>query len=102
MLRNVIATPYSVNISWVVSFTAYDNEIYSVQYGTDSTLLQNTSQVVMGNSYQFAIDDVFSVNITGLMPFTAYYYIVWANNSIGNTSTSIASFRSGEIGIAKL
>ena len=98
MLRSVVITPYSANISWVVTSIVYDNETYSVQYGMDMMALQNTSQDVMGNSYQFAINDVFSVNIMGLTPFTIYYYIIWANNSLGNTSTATTSFTSGEIG----
>ena len=100
MFRSVIVTPHSANISWTVTSIIYDNETYSVQYGVDMTALQSTSQVVMGNTYQYAVNDVFSVNITGLTPFTVYYYIIWANNSLGNTSTVTTSFTSGEIGIA--
>ena len=98
VLSDVITAPYSANISWVVTTIVYDNETYSVQYGVDMTALQSTSQVVMGNTYQFAVNDVFSVNITGLTPFTTYYYIIWANNSLGNTSTATANFTSGELG----
>ena len=98
MLSDVITAPYSANISWVVTTIVYDNETYSVQYGVDMTALQSTSQVVMGNTYQFAVNDVFSVNITRLTPFTTYYYIIWANNSLGNTSTATANFTSGELG----
>ena len=98
VFRSVIVTPYSANISWTVTSIIYDNETYSVQYGVDMTALQSTSQVVTGNTYQYAVNDVFSVNITGLTPFTVYYYIIWANNSLGNTSTVTTSFTSGEIG----
>ena len=91
-------TPYSVDITWVVEFISFDNETYSVQYGSDMTL-QDSSEMVMGSTDGLVTNQVFSVNITGLTPFTTYYYIVWANNSIGNTKTSIMSFTTNETGM---
>ena len=96
---NILATttPYSVNISWVVQFISYDTETYSVQYGSDISL-QDSSEVVMGSTDELVANQVFSVNITGLTPFTTYYYIVWANNSVGSTKTSVMSFTTNETG----
>jgi len=93
----VKTTPYSVDITWVVEFISFDTETYSVQYGSDLSL-QDSSEVVMGSSDGLATNQVFSVNITGLTPFTTYYYIVWANNSVGNTKTSVMSFTTNETG----
>ena len=76
-MRNVITTPYSANISWAVTTIVHDNETYSVHYGVDMTSLRNYSQFVMGNTDRLAVDDVFSINIMGLSPFTTYYYTVW-------------------------
>ena len=90
-------TPYSANISWVVGFISFDTETYSVQYGSDMSL-QDSSEVVMGSTDGLVTNQVFSVNITGLTPFTTYYYIVWANNSVGNTKTSVMSFTTNETG----
>jgi len=98
-IRNIITTPYSVCISWEVLSIIFDNEMYSVEYGTNETMLVYASEVVNGNTDGLAISDVFSVNITGLTPFTTYYYIIWANNSIGNTSTNVMSFRTNEAGV---
>ena len=96
-ITTVKTTPYSVDITWVVEFISFDNETYSVQYGSDMTL-QDSSEMVMGSTDGLVTNQVFSVNITGLTPFTTYYYIVWANNSVGNTKTSIMSFTTNETG----
>ena len=93
----VTTTPYSVEISWVVQFISFDNETYSVQYGSDMSL-QDSSEVVMGSTDGLVTNQVFSVNITGLTPFTTYYYIVWANNSVGNTKISVMTFTTNETG----
>ena len=93
----VATSPYLAYITWVVEFIVFDTEVYSVQYGTDMSL-QDSSQVVMGSSDGLVTNQVFSVNITGLTPFITYYYIVWANNSVGNTKTSIMSFTTNETG----
>ena len=98
-VRNIITAPRLVNISWEVLSIICDNEIYSVQYGTNKTMLVYTSEVVNGSTDGLAISNVFSVNITGLTPFTRYYYIIWANNSIGNTNTSIMIFTTDETGV---
>ena len=53
----------------------------------------------MGNTNLTAINEMFTVNITGLMPFTKYYYIISANNSIGTTNTTVMTFTTDETGI---
>ena len=68
-----------------------------MQYGSDMPL-QDSSEAVMGSTDGLVTNQVFSVNITGLTPFTTYYYIVWANNSVGNTKTSVMSFITNETG----
>jgi len=97
MVRDVTTAPYSVNISWVVSNIVFDQESYVVRYGTDMTL-QNSSDVVQGSNDTNAINDVFSVNITGLTPFTRYYYIINATNSINSTTTPVMSFTTDQTG----
>ena len=101
VITEVTTTPYSVNISWVVQFISYDTETYSVQYGSDVSL-QDSSEVVMGSTDGLVTNQVFSVNINGLTPFTTYYYIVWANNSLGSTKTSVMSFTTNETGTIDL
>ena len=96
-ITNLIRTPYSVNISWIVTIIVYDAETYTVHYGTDSmTLVDNI--VIMGNTDLSAINEVFTVNISALTPFTKYYYIVSASNSVGTTNTSVMTFMTNETG----
>ena len=67
-------------------------------YGTDRmTLAYN--EVIMGNTDLFTFNEVFTVNISTLMPFTRYYYIISATNSIGTTNTSVMNFTTDETGM---
>ena len=92
-------TPYSAEISWVTPYIIMDKETYSVQYSTDMSL-QNSSDVIIEAINEFVFNQKFSVNITGLIPFTTYYYIVRASNSAGNTSTDIMTFTTNQSGMS--
>ena len=94
-----ITAPYSVEISWVILHIILDKETYILQYSTDMSL-QNSSEVVIENNNEFAINQKFSVNITGLIPFTTYYYIIQANNSVGNTYTDVMTFTTNQTGMS--
>jgi len=98
MVRDVITTPYSANISWVVSSVVFDQESYVVQYGTDMTMLLSSSDEIEGNNDTNTINEVFSVNITGLTPFTRYYYTIVAANSINSSTTPVMDFTTDETG----
>ena len=93
-----ITTPYSVEISWVTPYIIQDKETYSVQYSTDMSL-QNSREVVMEANNEFTINQNFSINITGLIPFTTYYYIIQANNSAGNINTHVMIFTTNQTGM---
>ena len=94
-----VTTPYSANISWRVQSYVNGAETYTVLYGTDMNAL-SMSMVRMGNTdLSNMVNELFSVNITGLMPFTKYYYIISANNSVGFTNTSLLNFTTDETGI---
>ena len=97
-LRDVTTTPYSVNISWVVPSIVFDQENYTVQYGTDMTILSNTSEIVPGSSDRNVTNGNFSINITELTPFTRYYYTIVATNTVGSTRTRIMNFTTDETG----
>ena len=98
MVRDPTTAPYSVNISWIVINVTFGTEVYSVQYGTEMTMLLSISEVVEGNTDTSIINEMFSVNITGLIPFTTYYYIVTATNTIGSANTSVMNFTTDETG----
>ena len=93
----VTTTPYSAEVSWVTPFIVLDKETYTVQYGTNISL-QNSNEIVIEAINEFAINQRFSVNITGLIPFTTYYYIIQTNNSAGNTSTDVMTFTTNQTG----
>ena len=98
MVEVTRTTPYSAEISWVTPYVVLDKETYTVQYSTNSSL-QNSSEVEVENTNEFVINEKFSVNITGLIPFTTYYYIIQANNSAGKTSTDVMNFTTNQTGV---
>ena len=61
--------------------------------------LQYDSDVILGNNDVYAINERYSINITGLSPFTTYHFIIWTNNSVGNTSTDIMNFTTDQTGM---
>ena len=97
----VITAPYSVVISWVTPYIIQNKETYSVQYSTNMSI-QNSSEVVIEANNEFTIDQNFSINITGLIPFTTYYYIIQANNSAGNTYTDAMTFTTNQTGMSMI
>ena len=96
MVRDPITTPFSVLISWIVPSIVNGTETYAVQYGADMTL--PNSRMVNGSMDLTAINQIFTVNITNLIPFTTYYYTITAMNSEGNTPTSVMNFTTDETG----
>ena len=93
----VVTTPYSAEISWVTPYIIMDKETYSVQYSTDISL-QNNEEVLIEATNGFTTNQQFSVNITGLIPFTTYYYTIQANNTAGSTNTGIMVFTTNQSG----
>ena len=98
IVRDAITTPTSVNISWTVQSIVNDMEEYVVRYGTNNVTLTNTSEVIMGNSDLNTLNQLFSVYIVGLTPFTTYYYIISATNTAGTTNTTVMNFTTNETG----
>ena len=98
VMIKAITAPYSAELSWVVLHIILDKETYTVKYSTDMSL-QNSREVVIENDDEFSINQKFSVNITGLVPFTTYYYIIQANNSVGSTYTDIMNFTTNQTGM---
>jgi len=59
---------------------------------------QNTKEVMIENANEFAVNQNFTVNISELIPFTTYYYIIWSSNLAGNTSTEKKNFTTKQAG----
>ena len=68
---------------------AYTPETYTVSYGTDPTMLNYTSEVIVGSTDVTAINQVHSVTLRNLQSNTRYYYRVVATNTIGTNSSVI-------------
>ena len=61
-------------------------------------LLKYDSDVILGNNNTYVTNERYSINITELTPFTTYYFVIWANNSVGNTSTDMMNFTTDQTG----
>ena len=80
----------------MVTSIVHDAETYTVYYGTDNmTLVNSTEGLGPAN-----VSDMYTVTISGLMPFTTYYYSVSAENSEGTTNTSVMIFTTNKTGMA--
>ena len=98
IVRGAITTPTSVNISWTVQSIVYNMEEYVVHYGTNNVTLTNTTEVIMGSSDLNTLNELFSVYVDGLTPFTTYYYIISATNTEGTTDTTVMNFMTNQAG----
>ena len=96
MVRDPITTSSSVLLSWTVPIIINGIETYTIRYGADMTL--PNSAVVMGGTDLSAINEMFTFSITGLIPFTTYYYTITANNLRGSVTTSVMNFTTNGIG----
>lgn len=98
VVTDVTTTPMSAIVTWRVPIITFDHENYLVDYGIDMTIPLSTGEVT-GNADLNTVNDTFSVTITGLTPFTTYYYVVTATNSNGSTSTGPMTFTTDEAGM---
>ena len=73
-------------------------EEYVVSYGTDIVILTSTTEAIMGNSDLSTLNELFSLYIDGLTPFTTYYYIISATNTVETTDTTVMNFMTNETG----
>ncbi len=76
-------------IQWLVPAIVYTPENYTVIYGTDESLLNSSSGVVIGTNDITSANQVYSATLRGLQPNTTYYYQVVARNSIGENSSTV-------------
>ena len=98
-VTGVTITTNSVNISWTVARIVFDQETYSLQYGIFEMMMPLDTINKTGNTELSTMNEVFSVYITGLTPFTRYYFIVTATNSFNSSSSGITPFTTKEAGM---
>ena len=85
-------------ISWIVTTIAYTAESYYIEYGQSNDSLTMMSDVVNGSTNLTSINLILSANITGLHPFTRYYYRLVASNSFATSQTAVQIFQTSEAG----
>lgn len=77
----------SATVSFTIPFVVYDTEIYVISYGTSEGLGMSsapmTSVDIANRQYEFVI--------SGLLPYTTYYFQLSAENSISTTLSGIFS-----------
>jgi len=92
----------SANLQWTITSLSYDRESYRVSYDNVSSNLQLSSESVQGNSDIRLVNQVYSVELTGLLPMTTYYYTLIATNGHGSVQTVLASFNTTRVGESPL
>ena len=61
-------------------------------YGTDATNLDQTSQIINGTRNLDLLNQIYSVELDGLVQETIYFWKVVASNSFTATDSSISTF----------
>ena len=89
-------------INWLVTATAYTPESYFIVYGLSNDTLDLRSDAIGGTANLTATNVAYSVTITGLRPFTRYYYRIDAHNSFTTTESAIQTLQTTEAGICKI
>ena len=97
---NPLAT--SVNIIWTVSFIAFTPENYTVYYSQGSDSLIRMSETKEGSTNFTDRNMLFSLEVSGLLPGTIYFYQVNVSNSYGWTLSDIHIFATSDKLMCKL
>ena len=94
-VTDIIPTARSVNISFTIRSIVYDAETYRLYYIAVFISSNSTERLGPAN-----VSDMYTVTISGLIPYTRYYFFVSAENSEGTTNTSSLNFITDETGMA--
>ena len=79
----------NITIQWTVPFVVYTLETYVVHYGSAPDNLNQSSILVNGSADLSVTGAQFGVNLTGLVPYSLYYYTIEASNTEGTTTTPV-------------
>ena len=91
-VRVITTSATTAVVLWTVPLIAYTPETYVVSYSTGSL----TRQVLMSDPVESgadfdAVNQMFSVELTGLEPHTAYNYQVVSSNTVGTITSDSQS-----------
>ena len=70
----------------------YTPETYYIEYGISPTMLDQRSVSTGSGGDLTVVNQIYSVDLTGLLSNTTYYYRAVASNSFTSTSSSLSSF----------
>ena len=85
-------------ITWIATVIAYTPESYYIVYGLSNDSLNLRSMAVEGTANLTATNWAYSATITGLHPFTHYYYLIEARNSFTITQSDVQMIQTTEAG----
>lgn len=83
-------------ITWVVPRFTYGTETYIVQYGVSSDALDMETDIVFSGLDSSLTNQIFSVALNDLQPFTTYYFRVLSTNILTTTNSDTAAFTTSE------
>ena len=99
-----MVTKTNATVTFSVSKILYTPETYFVNFnGVERDTNEKSSKPVIGSANINAVNLTYSITLTDLEENTTYNYTVTAMNCIGNTTTTVMSFKTlfdGEIYLA--
>ena len=91
-VRYTNTTHSTATIEWRVQSITYTPETYYVEYGTSPSVLDQQSLSTGSGDDLTVMNQIYSLDITGLSSNTTYYYRVVSANSFASTRSSVGSF----------
>ena len=84
-------------LEWQVPYVAYTPEQFFAKYGTSNGSLDQMSEIILGTADISAVDQHYSLQLTGLQHDTTYYYQLVVMNSFGTTTSDVGILTVEEI-----
>ena len=83
---DVVFGTTSATVSFTISLVVFDNEDYTVNYGLSDVFLDQSSTPITSDG-----NTEYTIQISGLLPGTTYYFQLSATNSISTTLSGVFS-----------
>lgn len=97
-IQAITVTAYSATVQWMVSYIAYTQEQYSVNYGITRESLDQLSLVVSSSTDTSAANITYDVAVQDLTPNTVYFFQLRSMNTYESTLSAIMTFTTLEAG----
>ena len=97
VVQDYVSTATSVSITFMVPLVVYTQEHYQVLYeGFEYQTHTSFSNEVIGNTDITALNENYTIEITGLEENHSYNFSVISYNCVGNTSSLTSTFTTKE------